>query len=31
MTQGEAAPRSTRSRPTMREVAALAGVAITTV
>ncbi|MFE8949468.1 LacI family DNA-binding transcriptional regulator [Streptomyces sp. NPDC007856] len=31
MTQGEAAPRSTRSRPTMREVAALAGVAIKTV
>lgn len=31
MTQGEFAPRSTRSRPTMREVAALAGVAIKTV
>ncbi|MGW7237398.1 LacI family DNA-binding transcriptional regulator [Streptomyces sp. NPDC054804] len=31
MTQGEPAPRSTRSRPTMREVAALAGVAIKTV
>ncbi|MET7574748.1 LacI family DNA-binding transcriptional regulator [Streptomyces sp. NPDC005492] len=31
MTQGEPPPRSTRSRPTMREVAALAGVAIKTV
>ncbi|MER7928610.1 LacI family DNA-binding transcriptional regulator [Streptomyces sp. NPDC096057] len=31
MTQGEAPPRPTRSRPTMREVAALAGVAIKTV
>ncbi|WP_141204349.1 LacI family DNA-binding transcriptional regulator [Streptomyces griseorubiginosus] len=31
MTQGEAPARSTRSRPTMREVAALAGVAIKTV
>lgn len=31
MTQGEMSPRSTRSRPTMREVAALAGVAIKTV
>ncbi|WP_449352229.1 LacI family DNA-binding transcriptional regulator [Streptomyces shaanxiensis] len=31
MTQGEPPPRSPRSRPTMREVAALAGVAIKTV
>ncbi|WP_190133000.1 LacI family DNA-binding transcriptional regulator [Streptomyces mashuensis] len=31
MTQGEAPPRPARSRPTMREVAALAGVAIKTV
>jgi LacI family transcriptional regulator len=31
MTQGEAPPRTPRSRPTMREVAALAGVAIKTV
>jgi LacI family transcriptional regulator len=31
MTQGEPPPRSTHSRPTMREVAALAGVAIKTV
>ncbi|MEU6355491.1 LacI family DNA-binding transcriptional regulator [Streptomyces sp. NPDC047072] len=31
MTQGEAPPRAPRSRPTMREVAALAGVAIKTV
>ncbi|MFJ9562551.1 LacI family DNA-binding transcriptional regulator [Streptomyces fuscichromogenes] len=31
MTQGESVPLATRSRPTMREVAALAGVAIKTV
>jgi LacI family transcriptional regulator len=31
MTQGESPPRPARSRPTMREVAALAGVAIKTV